>query len=50
MLAGSLIYVLAFNIPLEERKLIAIFGDRYRAYRERVPALLPFAFPALRGR
>lgn len=29
------------SIPLEERDLIRAFGDRYRAYRERVPSLLP---------
>lgn len=42
VLAGSLAYLLAFGIPLEERKLIAIFGDAYAAYRRRVPALVPF--------
>jgi protein-S-isoprenylcysteine O-methyltransferase Ste14 len=28
-------------IPLEERKLVALFGARYERYRERVPALFP---------
>ena len=29
------------SIPLEERDLIRAFGDRYRAYREQVPTLIP---------
>jgi protein-S-isoprenylcysteine O-methyltransferase Ste14 len=28
-------------IPLEEHKLIDVFGDEYRSYRRRVPALIP---------
>ena len=40
LFAGSAIY-LAIGIPLEERKLVAIFGDAYVRYRARVPALLP---------
>ena len=33
-------YMLA-AIPLEERDLEAVYGERYRAYRREVPALLP---------
>ncbi len=33
-------YVL-LALQLEERDLVAFFGDRYRAYREQVPMLLP---------
>ncbi len=33
-------YILV-GLWLEERKLIAYHGERYRAYRERVPALIP---------
>jgi protein-S-isoprenylcysteine O-methyltransferase Ste14 len=29
-------------LPLEEEKLIAIFGDAYREYRRRTPAFVPF--------
>ncbi len=32
---------LIFAIPIEERKLIQIWGDRYLAYQKRVPAVLP---------
>ncbi|MGZ3688566.1 MAG: methyltransferase family protein, partial [Bdellovibrionota bacterium] len=32
---------LAVAIPVEERKLIAIFGKDYEAYRKRVPAVIP---------
>ena len=30
------------GIALEERDMVIQFGDRYRAYRARVPALLPW--------
>ena len=32
---------LAVGIPIEERKLIALFGEAYRTYRNEVPALVP---------
>lgn len=32
---------LVWGIPMEERKLVASFGDAYEAYRARVPAVLP---------
>lgn len=38
---GVTVYVLV-AIPLEERDLLAQFGDRYVEYRKRVRALLPF--------
>jgi protein-S-isoprenylcysteine O-methyltransferase Ste14 len=31
-----------FAIALEERELLARFGEPYAAYRRRVPAFLPF--------
>jgi protein-S-isoprenylcysteine O-methyltransferase Ste14 len=31
---------------IEERELVARFGDDYRAYRERVPAVVPRGLPA----
>jgi hypothetical protein len=34
-------YIL-IGVALEERDLIAAFGDRYLAYRARVPALVPW--------
>lgn len=37
---GSLIYILA-AIPFEERKLVVEFGQAYRDYQARVPALIP---------
>jgi protein-S-isoprenylcysteine O-methyltransferase Ste14 len=39
-------YIL-LGIQLEERDLIAIFGDQYRAYRQRVPMLLPYSLKRL---
>lgn len=38
--AASLAY-LAVGIPVEERKLVALFGAPYEEYRRRVPALIP---------
>jgi protein-S-isoprenylcysteine O-methyltransferase Ste14 len=38
--AGMTLYVLV-GIVFEERDLIRRFGDRYRDYRNRVPALIP---------
>lgn len=40
VLVATLIY-LTVGIPLEERKLVALFGPDYEAYRARVPALVP---------
>jgi protein-S-isoprenylcysteine O-methyltransferase Ste14 len=33
------------KLRLEERWMLELFGDRYRAYALRVPALIPFARP-----
>jgi hypothetical protein len=35
---------LVVGIPIEERKLIVIFGEAYRDYRRSVPALVPLGF------
>jgi protein-S-isoprenylcysteine O-methyltransferase Ste14 len=35
---------LSVGIPVEERKLIRLFGDDYVEYRRHVPALLPIGF------
>lgn len=43
--SGGLSLYLMVAVPLEERGLIARFGDGYRAYRRRVPALLPWHKP-----
>jgi methanethiol S-methyltransferase len=45
--AGMSVYIL-IGIWFEERDLIALFGDRYRAYREQVGMLLPL--PGRRAR
>jgi len=37
---GTLVYILAAT-PFEERDLVELLGDRYRRYREDVPAFLP---------
>jgi protein-S-isoprenylcysteine O-methyltransferase Ste14 len=33
-----------FTARQEERQMIALFGDRYRAYQKQVPFLLPYGF------
>jgi protein-S-isoprenylcysteine O-methyltransferase Ste14 len=41
---------LSFALPLEEAKLIAIFGQPYREYQRRTPAFVPFWPASWRGR
>jgi methanethiol S-methyltransferase len=42
MLAVGITFLyLPIGIHLEEGKLIAVFGEEYRKYREEVPALIP---------
>lgn len=47
MTVGHLVFALATTgyiliaVQLEERDLVAAFGDKYRAYRQRVPMLIP---------
>ncbi len=50
MLVSALAITLYFVLGswLEEQKLIAIHGDTYRRYRERVPGLLPLPWKYLR--
>lgn len=45
--AGLTIYVL-LAVPLEERDLVRTFGVEYERYRQRVPALIPYRWPAKR--
>jgi protein-S-isoprenylcysteine O-methyltransferase Ste14 len=41
---GATLYI-TLALPLEESKLIDEFGEAYVAYRQRVPALLPYRLP-----
>lgn len=38
---GMLVLYLPIGIRLEERKLLAIFGEAYKKYQSKVPALIP---------
>lgn len=45
LLFGALFLFLWFRfvvIPLEERELVAIFGDQYKDYMKEVPSIIPF--------
>ncbi len=44
-LSAVMLAYLAAAIPVEEKKLVALFGDAYRDYRSQVPALIPFWRP-----
>ena len=44
LFAGMMTVCMFIGIWLEERELLAFFGDRYRQYRERVAMLLPGVF------
>jgi protein-S-isoprenylcysteine O-methyltransferase Ste14 len=46
LLGAGMIAYIAIGLYFEERDLVAEFGDTYRDYRKRVPAL----FPSLRRR
>ena len=45
LLFGAMALYLAFAIPVEERKLVALFGAAYQDYRRQVPAVVPFRRP-----
>ena len=46
--AATLVYILLAT-PFEEADLIEALGTRYRSYRTRVPAFVPFARPGQKG-
>lgn len=41
LFAGGLTVYILIGVTLEERDLVAAFGDRYQAYRRRVPMFVP---------
>lgn len=45
----AVIAYLAIAIPIEERKLVDLFGKSYEDYRKRVPAVVPFFRKAKRN-
>jgi protein-S-isoprenylcysteine O-methyltransferase Ste14 len=45
--AAAITIYLIIGSRLEENKLIALYGDAYRRYRDRVPALLPLPWRSL---
>jgi protein-S-isoprenylcysteine O-methyltransferase Ste14 len=45
--AGAITLYLLIGSRLEENKLIALYGEAYRRYRQRVPALIPLPGRAL---
>jgi protein-S-isoprenylcysteine O-methyltransferase Ste14 len=49
VLSGGLTLYIFAALPLEERTLIARFGNAYRDYRRRVPAYVPWRGPAPRA-
>jgi protein-S-isoprenylcysteine O-methyltransferase Ste14 len=46
LLAGGLTAYITVGVVLEERDLLRRFGPAYAAYRRRVPALIPWRWPA----
>ncbi len=45
LIITSLLFFLWFNFvitPLEEKELIALFGDQYTGYMNKIPRLIPF--------
>ncbi|MGD2069084.1 MAG: NnrU family protein [Gemmatimonadota bacterium] len=49
LFAGATTGYILVAVQLEERDLVARFGDRYRRYRDRVPAFLPLPGAAARS-
>lgn len=41
LFAGGMTVYILIGVTLEERDLVTVFGDRYRAYRREVPMFLP---------
>lgn len=46
---GCLLIYLPFGIYFEEQNLISLYGDQYRDYRKKVPAIIPLFWESKKG-
>ena len=46
---GFLLIYLPIGIYFEEQNLISVYGDQYRGYRKKVPAIIPLFWKSKKG-